>query len=81
MHDAVHAISGMANAASDLSARAAPPAAAAVVGADFAGFTVPALIQFFTLVWIILVVVHKAWHLWKEWKSGKESTEPEDEPL
>ena len=54
-------------------AKAAPPVA--VVSASAAGITLPELVQLATLVYVFLMIVHKCWHMWKEWKTGK--LEPE----
>lgn len=59
-------------------AKAAPPVA--VVSASAAGITLPELVQFTTLIYVALMIIHKCWHMWKEWRTGK--TEPEiDERL
>ena len=60
-----------------MAAKVAPPAA--VVGAHAAGITVPDAIQIATLVYVILMIIHKGWHMWKELKTGKRMPETEGE--
>lgn len=54
---------------SAMAAKAAPPVA--VVGAHVAGITLPELVQAATLVYVSLMIIHKLWHMWKEWRTGK----------
>jgi len=52
-----------------MAVKMAPPVA--VVTAAKAGITLPELVQLATLVYVLLMIVHKCWHMWKEWKTGK----------
>lgn len=70
-------LASVAESASAMAAKAAPPVA--VVGAHAAGITVPEAIQIATLVYVVLMIVHKVWHMWKEWRTGKVMPESEGE--
>lgn len=54
---------------STMAAKAAPPVV--VASAQFVGITVPEAIQDLTLLYVALMVIHKLWHMWKEWRTGK----------
>lgn len=54
-----------------MSAKVAPPAA--VVGANIAGMPVADWVQYATLIYVVMMIAHKGWQMWKEWKTGKES--------
>lgn len=58
-------------------AKTAPPIA--VVGAEYIGITLPELVHLATLFYVGLMIVHKCWHMWKEWKTGKITPESEGE--
>ncbi len=45
-------------------AKAAPPIA--VIGAQFAGFDIPNAIQVLTLIYVVLMLVHKIWQMGRE---------------
>jgi hypothetical protein len=62
-----------------IAAKVAPPVA--VVGVHWAGITVPDAIQWLTLIYVMLMVVHKAWHMLSEYKTGKQYPVREDEFL
>ncbi len=50
-----------------MAAKAGPPVA--VVGANFAGFPVADWVQWITLAYVILMVLHKAWQMgWEAYK-------------
>lgn len=70
-------LTGVAEPVSAMAAKAAPPVA--VVGAHVAGITVPEAIQIATLVYVVLMIIHKLWHMWKEWRTGKTMPESEGE--
>lgn len=70
-------ISRAAESASAMAAKVAPPVA--VAGANAAGITVPEAIQLATLVYVVLMIIHKCWHMWKEWKTGIAAPESEGE--
>lgn len=56
--------------------KAAPPIA--VVGSQLAGIPVADWVQWVTLVYVIIMLSHKLWSWWHEWKAKKaidESTE------
>ena len=62
-----------------LTAKIVPPVS--VIGAEVVGFHVPEMIQVMTLIYIVLLVIHKTWHMWKEWKTGRAVPEfPEEMP-
>lgn len=58
-------------------AKVSPPAAVGIAPAI--GITVPEAIQIATLIYVILMVVHKCWHMWKEWRTGRVMPESEGE--
>lgn len=70
-------LTSVAEPVSAMAAKAMPPAV--VVGAHAAGITVPEAIQIATLIYVILMIVHKCWHMWKEWRTGKVMPESEGE--
>jgi hypothetical protein len=47
-----------------MAAKAAPPIA--VVGANIAGFHVPDLVQWITLAYVFLMLIHKMWQMGRE---------------
>lgn len=62
-----------AETAAAMSVKAAPPVT--VGGALALGIPVADWIQYFTLIYLVLMIGHKAWHIIKEWKSGREAAE------
>lgn len=58
-----------------MAAKVAPPVAVASV--EFAGVTLPELVHIATLTYVVLMIIHKCWHMWKEWKTGKQEAEGE----
>lgn len=44
-----------------MAAKAAPPIA--VVGANIAGWNVPDIVQYITLAYVSLMLLHKMWHM------------------
>ncbi len=56
-------------------------APAAVAAANLAGVTVPDVIQWGTAIYVVLMIIHKLWHMWKEFKTGKVTPESEGELL
>lgn len=60
-----------------MAAKAAPPVA--VASASAYGITLPELVQLATLIYVGLMIVHKCWHMWKEWKTGKPEPEIDGE--
>lgn len=57
--------------ASAMVAKAAPPAAVAFAN-SFSHMTLPDIVQWFTLLYLCLMISHKSWRMYKEWKTGKE---------
>lgn len=50
-----------------MAAKAAPPLA--VVGANVAGWSVPDIVQYITLAYVVLMLLHKMWQVgWGMWK-------------
>ncbi len=47
-------------------ARAAPPVA--VVSANIAGMNIADWVQVVTLVYVVIMLCHKLWTMWKEWR-------------
>ena len=45
-------------------AKAAPPIA--VIGAQIAGWDVPDMVQWLTLIYVVLMIVHKLWRMGME---------------
>ncbi|WP_394779086.1 hypothetical protein [Undibacterium sp.] len=62
-----------------IAAKAAPPVG--VISALFAGITVPDVIQWFTAIYVVLTVIHKAYHMWRDFKGRPAGRAPEDELL
>lgn len=56
-----------------MSMKAAPPVT--VTGAMLAGVAVDDWIKWATLLYVVMMITHKGWHMFKEWKSGRESAE------
>ncbi|HJV75471.1 MAG TPA: hypothetical protein VJ654_14690, partial [Noviherbaspirillum sp.] len=56
-----------------MSMKAAPPVT--VTGAMLAGVAVDDWIKWATLLYVVMMITHKGWHMFKEWKSGRESSE------
>lgn len=54
-------------------AKAAPPIG--VAASNLYGISLPDLVQYATLVYLALLIGHKAWRWSKEWKSGKVNDE------
>lgn len=54
--------------------KAAPPAV--VAGLNFAGITLPELVQLVSLVWLLILIVEKLTVLILKWKKGKATDEP-----
>ncbi len=55
--------------ASDITVRVAPPAAVAVANA--AGANVPALINLVMLAYVSVLLAHKLWTIFKDWREGR----------
>lgn len=49
-------------------AKVTPPVT--VVGADIAGVPVPEVVQWLTLVYLLLLIAHHVWKWWRESRSG-----------
>ena len=47
-----------------MAAKIAPPIA--VVGAQIAGWDVPAMVQWLTLIYVALMIIHKLWRMGME---------------
>ena len=57
----------MANEAlADIAAKSSPPIA--VVTATIGGMDVPALVQWATLIYLAIMIAHKCWRIYKEFK-------------
>ena len=54
----------------DMAVKSAPPAT--VVVADMAGMQVPQLVQWLTLIYLLMLVGHKGWQIYKEFRQGKD---------
>lgn len=54
-----------------MAAKAAPPMT--VIGANVAGVPIADWVQYATLVYVVMMIVHKGWTMWREWKTGKSS--------
>lgn len=52
-----------------MTAKAAPPLG--VVGAHLAGMSIADWVQWATLIYVLMMIAHKGWHMWKEWRTGK----------
>jgi hypothetical protein len=65
--------------AAAMAAKLSPPAAVGI--APIMGITLPELVQIAALVYTILMIVHKVWHMWKEWRTGRAMPESEGEML
>lgn len=50
-------------------AKLIPPAS--VAAANLSGIDVPAAIQWMTLLYLVMMVLHKGWHMVKEYRTGK----------
>lgn len=70
-------LTSVAEPVSAMAAKAAPPVA--VVGAHAAGLTLPEVVQVLTGIYVGLMIVHKLWHMLKEWRTGKAMPESEGE--
>ena len=61
-----------------MTAKVAPPAS--VIGANWLGFSVPEWIQLLTLIYVVLLVLHKLFEMvrdgWKWWKDEHEVHKP-----
>lgn len=55
--------------AADITARAGPPAA--VAAANAAGIDVPMLINLLTLAYLSVLLAHKLWTIFKDWREGR----------
>lgn len=71
------AAAGMAEPVTAIATKVGPPVA--VVGAHAAGITLPELVQILTAIYVALMIVHKGWHMWKEWRTGTLQPESEGE--
>lgn len=60
-----------------MTAKAAPPVA--VAGASAIGITLPEAVQIAALCYTVLMIVHKLWHMWKEFRTGQPQRESEGE--
>jgi len=60
-------------------AKISAPAAVAV--ANTTGLTVPDAIQYLTLAYLVLMLLHKLWHMVKEWRTGKQYPVKEEDDL
>lgn len=70
-------LTSVAEPVSAMAAKAAPPVA--VVGAHAAGLTLPDVVQILTGIYVALMIAHKAWHWWREVRTGKLVPESEGE--
>lgn len=69
------AAASVAEPVTAIATKVAPPVA--VVSAHAAGITLPEAVQILTGIYVGLMIVHKLWHMWVEWKTGK--VQPESE--
>lgn len=56
--------------AGTIAVKTAPPLG--FVGAHLAGMSIADWVQWATLVYVLMMIAHKGWHMWKEWQTGKE---------
>lgn len=54
-----------------MATKVTPPIAVAATNL-FSGMTVPDIVNYLTLVYLLLMISNKAWHMFKEWKAGKD---------
>lgn len=52
-----------------MTVKSAPPAT--VVVADMVGMQVPEIVQWLTLIYLVMLVGHKGWQIYKEFRSGR----------
>jgi len=62
-----------------MAAKAATPVA--VAAANHFGMSLPDVIQWGTAIYIGLMVIHKLWHMWMEFRTGKRAPESEGDLL
>lgn len=53
----------------DMTIKSAPPIGVAV--ANVAGMPVPELVQWATLIYLVLLIGHKGWQIYKEFRTGR----------
>lgn len=56
-----------------MAAKATPPLT--VVGVKLAGMPVADWVQWATLIYVLMMIGHKGWHIYKEWKTGRETSD------
>jgi hypothetical protein len=61
------------SAAAKVTVKEIPPAAMA--GLNFAGITLPELVQLVSLVWLLILIVDKLWTRYRWWKKGGSTDE------
>ncbi len=54
-----------------MATKVAPPIAVTATNL-FSGMTVPDIVNYLTLLYLLLMISNKAWHMFKEWKTGKD---------
>ena len=62
-----------AETAASITTKAAPPVT--VVGAKLAGMPVADWVTYLTAIYLVMMIAHKGWHMYKEWRTGRESSE------
>lgn len=55
-----------------MATKATPPIAVSVAN-TFSGMTLPEVVNWATLVYLLLLISHKGWAMHKEWKTGKDA--------
>lgn len=58
-----------AETAVSVAAKSSPPLA--VAAGNFAGMSLPDLVQYATLLYLAMLIAHKGWRMYKEYKTGK----------
>jgi len=51
-----------------MATKASPPIAVAAAN-TFSDLTVPDIVNYLTLVYLVLMISHKAWSMWREYKA------------
>lgn len=53
-----------------MTVKATPPAA--VIGANLVGMPVAEWVQWATLVYVVMMIAHKGWQMWRDWRGKDE---------
>lgn len=66
-HEAISSVGAKAAAVT-------PPAV--VAGLNFAGITLPEMVQLLSILWLLIIIIDKVWLLVQRWKKGQVEDEP-----